>query len=252
MVEQPTWSVGDWWEGVRLYAGIDGWLRSRVARWEDITIAGQTVRALRIESWSRVRGDSDGWLTIARYLPEAKRIVRRAAQYAGADGFEITAWSVGRGETANPSTEPSSSTRRKRIFRVPSRFGPTGPSRGSWLRIRSESALTLERGGRRCYLDRRRGRARGEGVPAHRDVLGVMRPMHLWPRDTAGLFVEDIRAPGAQLPAPPGAPRGRRAGRTRAPQGTLRRGSLSAATRAAERATTAALATRTAVRLSRP
>ena len=67
----------------------------RAVGWDEIEFARRTVRALRIECKSSIRGfPFSGWFHNAWYAPEAKRVVRLTSQYAGGPALEISAWGV--------------------------------------------------------------------------------------------------------------------------------------------------------------
>jgi len=65
------------------------------AKWEELEFSGKTVRAVRIECQSSIRGvPSSGWFHTAWYAPEAKRLVRLTSQYSGGPTRDFAAWRV--------------------------------------------------------------------------------------------------------------------------------------------------------------
>lgn len=67
----------------------------RAVSWEELQIAGNSVRTLRIacQSWTRSnpkhRADHTVW-----YAPEAKRYIKLVSHYTGGPTFDCSAWSV--------------------------------------------------------------------------------------------------------------------------------------------------------------
>ena len=67
----------------------------RAEDWEQITLAGTTVRALKVACQSKNRNTGGSFGHTAWYSPEVKRVVRLVSRYTGGPTIEVHAWHIG-------------------------------------------------------------------------------------------------------------------------------------------------------------
>jgi len=66
----------------------------QAARWEELELAGRSIRSLRIECQSGTRDSLTRWRHTVWYAPEAKRYVKLVSHYDGGPTLTCSGWSV--------------------------------------------------------------------------------------------------------------------------------------------------------------